>query len=287
MIRVLIICLVLLTFPAIAAPGITRITVDPVEGAAQPFDKTIARKLADELERIGYEVAAAAPMRLTGRAVAISSADGAKFRIAWSLKDASGRLLGQFTTAETAPYKAANPWDALDADTLKRLAQAAAASVDKTLEDTEAGSAAILNTGQPKPVQPPPEAKSAVNPVTKVFIAGVTGAPGDGDTALPNALAIFFGQFDIELLGAKAPDAYVIEGRVTVKPKNTAQQTVQILWLLQSPKGKELARIAQENTVPAGSLAQRWGKTAAEAAEGAADGLLSTMASLGVTPPVK
>jgi hypothetical protein len=290
MIRALLILLpVLLAMPAFGAGGITRLTVDPVAGAAPPFDKAIADKLSAELEQMGYEVAGAAPMRLSGRAIAISGPDGAKFQVAWTLKEASGRLLGQFTTAATAPYKVANPWDALDADTLKHLARSTAEAVEKTLEDTEAGSAAVLNAGQPKPDKPPREAQApgAAPRMTKVFITGVTGAPGDGNTALPNALAIYFGQFDIELLSAKAPDAYIIEGRVSEKPKNAAQETVQILWLLKSPKGKELARIVQENAVPVGRLAPRWGKTADYAAEGAADGLLSTMAGFGVTPPAQ
>jgi hypothetical protein len=279
---------ILAAVPALAA-GSTRVTVDPVSGAASPFDKTIADKVGAELEHMGYEVASAAPMRLTGHAVAISGAAGARFQINWTLSDASGRVLGKFERSETAPYKVANPWDALDADTLKRLARSSAEAVEKALEDTETGSAALLNTAQPKPDKPSrqaaqPDAKTAV---TKVFITGVTGAPGDGNIALPNALALYFGQFDIELLPAKAPDAYVVEGSVTVKPKNAAQETVAILWLLKTPKGKELARIAQENAVPAGSLAPRWGQIAEYAAEGAADGLLSTMAGIGPKPPAK
>lgn len=293
MIRAFLALLLLMAAPfyvtaGLAAPSITRITIDPVAGAAAPFDRTIAEKLGTELERMGYEIASAAPMRLSGRAIAIAGPDGAKFQVAWTLKDASGRLLNQFTTAVTAPYKVTNPWDALDADTLKRLAKTTAEAVEKALEDTEAGSAAILNTAQPKPDKPARDPNQPGAPtVTKVFITGVTGAPGDGNIALPNALAFYFGQFDIELLSAKAPDAYIIEGSVKAKPKNAAQETISILWLLKSPKGTELARIAQENTVPIGSLVPRWGKIAEYAAEGAADGLLSTMAGIGVKPPAK
>ena len=272
---------------AAAAAGSTRISVDPVSGAAQPFDAQIAQKVGAALEHMGYEIAGAASMRLSGRAVAIAGQDGARFQIHWTLSDASGQTLGSFTTSETAPYKVKNPWDALDADTLKRIAASTAASVEKKLEDTEAGSTAVLNTAQPKPEKPPREATPpGVAPsVTKVFITGVTGAPGDGNVALPNALAVYFGQFDIELVSANSPDAYVIEGQVKVKSKNAAQDTVQIVWVLKTPKGKELARVAQENAVPTGSLVPRWGRTADYAAEGAADGLLSTMAGLGPKPP--
>jgi hypothetical protein len=265
----------------------SRISVDPVAGAPPPHDAAIARKVASELEHLGYETASAAPLRLSGKAIAVTTAVGAHFTVVWSLSDAGGRALGQFTTVVTAPYRAADPWDALDADSLGKLAKATAEEAERKLEGTDAGAAPVASSASES--EKPVKEKSAPNPAiatTKVFIVGVSGAPGDGNIALPNALAGYFSQFDIELLPAKSPDAYVIEGKVSVAPKNASEETVKILWLLRSPKGKELARIAQENAVAAGSLDPHWGKNAEYAAEGAADGLLSTMARLGLKPPV-
>lgn len=282
--------LIALTIRASADPAFSRLTVDPVQGAAPPFDLSIAKKLSGELERMGYEISPSAPLRLSGQARAVSDAAGAKIVVDWTLKEASGRIVGRFTNSEIAPYKAANPWEAVDADTINKLAHASALSVEQNLAGTDMGSNAVLSTAKAAPpersIAPKPESGITAT-ATKVFITGVTGAPGDGNVALPNALALYFGRFDVELLAAKAPDAYVIEGQVKTKPKNASQQTISILWLLKSPAGRELARIAQENAVRIGSLDQSWGNTANEAAEGAADGLLATMASIGKMPPKK
>jgi len=283
--RWIFLLLVLWTAGAHAAES--RITVDPVEGAPSPLDVNIAHKVASELERLGYETASAAPLRLSGKAKAVTTAVGAHFTVIWNISDAGGRALGQFTTVVTAPYRAANPWDALDADSLAKLAKTTAEETEKKLEATDAGAAPVASSAS-EAEKPPPQKPAANYKVatTKVFIVGVTGAPGDGNIALPNALAGFFSQFDVDLLPAKAPDAFIIEGKVSVSPKNASEEKVSILWLLMNPKGKELARIAQENAVPAGSLEPHWGTTAQYAAEAAADGLLSTMARFGTKPPV-
>lgn len=279
----LLLALLLLPFgtPALAAGSIV---VPSVTGAPDPFDAKIANAVADELVRLGYQATSEAEdgavVILNGKANASRTPKGALFKINWSITDGRGGALGKFTSEITAPYDAQDPWDAFDADTLAKFAKAIARDTEGALKKADSkgaqASAAPRSSGSDI---------ALLGGNARVFIKGVTGAPGDGNVALANALAQFFAQFDVDLLPARASDAYVIEAKVKVSPTPSGQDRVEILWLLETDHGKEIARIAQDNTVAKGSLNPSWGPVAIYAAEGAADGLLSVISQLGPVPP--
>ena len=279
----LLLALLLLPFgtPALAAGSIV---VPSVTGAPDPFDAKIANAVADELVRLGYQATSEAEdgavVILNGKANASRTPKGALFRINWSITDGRGGALGKFTSEITAPYDAQDPWDAFDADTLAKFAKAIARDTEGALKKADSkgaqASAAPRSSGSDI---------ALLGGNARVFIKGVTGAPGDGNVALANALAQFFAQFDVDLLPARASDAYVIEAKVKVSSTPSGQDRVEILWLLETDHGKEIARIAQDNTVAKGSLNPSWGPVAIYAAEGAADGLLSVISQLGPVPP--
>lgn len=279
----LLLALLLLPFGA-PAHAAGSIVVPSITGAPDPFDAKIANAVADELVRLGYQATSAAEddavVILTGKASASRTPKGALFKINWSITDGRHAPLGTFVSEITAPYDAKDPWDAFDADTLAKFAKAIA-------HDTEAA----LQKADSKGAQASSGPRASGSDIAllggnaRVFIKGVTGAPGDGNIALANALAQFFAQFDIDLLPASSSEAYVIEAKVRVSASPSGQDRVEILWLLETDHGKEIARIAQDNTVARGSLDPSWGPVAVYAAEGAADGLLSVISQLGPVPP--
>jgi len=282
--RVLAVLMLLLLPVGARAEGAGNIVVVPVAGAPEPFNTTIATRVADELVRIGYQAtddaSEGAVVILTGKASARRTPSGALFKIAWVFTDGAKATLATFTTEATAPYDAQDPWDAFDADTLGKFAKQIALSAEKALKDADTRGASASPA-----VRSGAGDASLLGGNARIFIKGVSGAPGDGNVALANALAQFFAQFDVDLVPSGDAGVYVIEARVKVTPTGTGQDRVEILWLLETMGGKEIARIAQDNKVAKGSLEPNWGPAAIYAAEGAADGLLSVISQLGPVPP--
>lgn len=114
---------------------------------------------------------------------------------------------------------------------------------------------------------------SLVNRVAKLFVPIVTGAPGDGDTALTRMI-----RTDLAQLGPLVqltPDGadFIVTGKVTVTPLPGAQQQVEIAWTVTWPSGKVLGKVSQLNSVPAGTLDMYWGDVASAVAQEASGGI--------------
>jgi hypothetical protein len=271
-----------------------HIFVEPVAGAERPFNERFAGLVATEAQALGLDASAdeldESSLELVGTAKAVSTKTGAVLTLRWSLLEPTGNEIVAFTIQGTAPYRAKKPWEAVDGDTLRWFAAATARELEYALEST------LPASPPPRVARAAPEAGGAAaaeehasevtsSLFTRVNLAGVKGAPGDGNEALARALAQYLGRHNIALVPRKEEGAYVIEGRVSLTKSSATEETVSILWLLADAKGRELARIEQANAVPSGALSARWGETAVYAAEGAADGLLSAMAKMGPRPP--
>lgn len=264
-----------------------------IAGAERPFNETFARWVAEESQILGLDVSTdewtESSLELVGTAKAVSTKKGAVLTMRWSVLEPNGAERTAFTIQGTAPYRAKNPWEAIDGDTLHWFAAATARELEYALQNSGSTPAPRIARAAPPtrkasvPTHDPSEATSSL--FTRVNLAGVEGAPGDGNEALTHALAQYLGRHNVQLVPRKEENAYVIEGRVSLAKSGAAEETVSILWLLADAKGHELARIEQANAVPTGALNARWGETAVYAAEGAADGLLSAMAKLGPRPP--
>jgi hypothetical protein len=118
---------------------------------------------------------------------------------------------------------------------------------------------------------------SLVNRAAKLFVPIVTGAPGDGDTALTKMIRADLAQ--IGPLVQLTPDGadFVVTGKVTVSPLPKGQQQVEIAWTVTWPSGKVVGKVSQLNAVPAGSLDSYWGDVAAAAAQEASGGIYAVV----------
>lgn len=140
-------------------------------------------------------------------------------------------------------------------------------------QPANAGSlSASVATAQPAQAQRPQVTRTAAAPADVVaLVPPVTGAPGDGQTALSEAMKKHLGQQGVKLASAGASSAYKVQGQVEMGPADNGEQPITIRWTVLDPSGRVLDNaVVQRNKVPAGSLDGTWGPVADAAAGEAA-----------------
>jgi hypothetical protein len=226
------------------------ILVLPVAGAPDPAAAALAAALADALRQGDVPASTDAGNRGSYRLESHASdealgAGRARVTLAWALKGADGSALGH---GEATREAAGAAWAEGDPGLAAALAGDAARAI-----------APLVIGDAPLPVV-------AVAPM--VAVRGVTGAPGDGGTALARAIGTALDQAGIEVGGADA--RFALSCVVAVSPPQGGQQLVTVHWVLALPEGREVGHVNQQNTVPAGSLDGAWGDVAYAVAGAAA-----------------
>ncbi|MGE4220016.1 MAG: hypothetical protein AB7G39_11260 [Alphaproteobacteria bacterium] len=178
--------------------------------------------------------------------------DGAPTAIVWQLVDEAGRPRGPATRQPPA------------------ATEAVAAGIEAALDSEAAASAA---TAGPTPVR------------RAIALAQVSGAPGDGATAMPRALAAILPQIGIPYEADPAAAVLRVELRVAVAPRDDKSEQVKLDWTMRDPAGETVATLAQSNAVPKGRLAGRWGALAYDIAVAASDGLAAALDQAGKAVP--
>lgn len=117
---------------------------------------------------------------------------------------------------------------------------------------------------------------SAMGTSPSVMVKMVTGAPGDGQTSLTNAMKRSLQQQGITLVNAGGTNTYVVSATVQVAEPAEGRQPISIRWLVTSPDGKQTT-VKQDNTVQQGSLNGAWGATADAAAAAAAKSVVELL----------
>ena len=119
----------------------------------------------------------------------------------------------------------------------------------------------------------------------RIRVAGVRGAPGDGNTALAARIRDLLGHQGFIVQDSAEGAGYALEAEVAVTPPARGVQRVEIIWVVSRRDGEELGRVAQLNEVPNGRLNRFWGDIAYAAAEEAADGVRTVVANALGAPP--
>ncbi len=229
--------------------------VTPVRGLAgngQKMADDVAQALQDREIPASSHSASKASYVLNGEARDLGPG---RSQIIWTVVDPRGltfRVLSQPVGAPAASLAEAKV-------SLTSLAVAAAILIEPALQED-----ASLQRGPPK-----------------VRVAAVTGAPGDGDQALPSALAAILAHRRVAQIDQNATDAYIVGARVKLTEGPRNGQTIEIQWTVSDAKAKEIGTVGQKNVVPKGSLDGKWGDIAFAAAEGAAEGLSRILEALG------
>lgn len=234
------------------------VRVEPIMGLPPQAAAGLARSLAQSLGGYGFTATsrsgAAAHFIIVGVYVAttreIPETDRAS--VQWTLFDTERAAVGQHPqTLDLAPsmgqWQESGLWYA--------VADEAAEPLAALLEKEADVETVVDNVGH------------------GVFVRGVSGAPGEGDRELANAMRNALRSDGQELEEEASQASFFVQGEVTIDPPLNGAQRVELRWVVTDKEGKRLGEAAQENTVPAGSLDGYWGPVATYAAIAAAEGI--------------
>lgn len=251
---------------------------------------------------------------LEGVFQATSEAGGTRITFQWTLRDEKKQVVDQATGEETASGDGGgDPWSAVGADTLQRIAEKTAAHLATklaamgyatrvvTLVTPPSGTFAMAGWGAqneidyetlngpgavdpavgvaepaPEPLAEAPveeEPKENATVIRAVAVVPVKGAPGSGNAELTEAMRETLAKAGWPVLKAPRKDALTITGKVQVAEASGGSQNVKLNWVVSHPEGRTLGDVKQANAVPAGSLDQGFGDAALMVAEAAATGI--------------
>lgn len=108
----------------------------------------------------------------------------------------------------------------------------------------------------------------------KIFLRKITGAPGDGNNSLHRNLTRFLAVAGLDVVSDRLQSTYLVEGIVKLSPPENASNDVVITWFVTTKDGRELGKVTQNNKVPVGALAGRWGDVAHIVAQGGSVGIV-------------
>ncbi len=160
---------------------------------------------------------------------------------------------------EGAPIPMA-AWAEAAPATLKAAAEQAAPNVASLLGRIEAARRAA-------------DPNDLLNRPAKLYFSGVTGAPGDGNTALARQM-----RTKLSLVGQATQDTrtgsdFTLAGEVRTAPGAEGTTRIEIQWIVNDSTGEERGRVVQLNEVPPGTLDRYWGDVAVVVAQEAAGGV--------------
>lgn len=171
----------------------------------------------------------------------------------WRLKNGANAEVGAFQQNIVLPRES---WANADSGVIAAIA-----------ENTAHQTASYLQPPAPKEAPPPAR--------PPILLAGIEGAPGDGEIALTDAVRIALRRAAVPIAAGPGTGILQLKGKVVVSRLAAATDRVALQWSLHDPGGKEIGVISQENTVPTGRLDHPWRELALAMADGASEGILA------------
>ncbi|WP_198365353.1 hypothetical protein [Roseomonas sp. KE0001] len=256
--------------PRLVLPPAYRIAVPPPQQAlltdagAQAF----ARELAEALQANEVPAAATDPNPLDWPLTVTAERQGQAVRPRYELRDADGVSLGT-AEGQAVPLRL---WGGEAAAQFKAVAVADAPAVAELLGRVEAARKAS-----------DPAALAGKGPM-RIRLAGVKGAPGDGNTSLNARMRDFLIKLGYLPQDGAEGATYAVQGDVKAVDVPGGQQRIELQWIVSRRDGHELGRVVQLNEVPRGTLNGLWGDVAYVVAEQAAGGIREVLQNA-VLPP--
>ncbi len=173
----------------------------------------------------------------------------------YAVLDSTGAAQG---TAQGKPVPAAI-WSHNDPAVLQASAAQAAPDIDALLTRIEA---ARLHS----------DPNSLQNRPARVFLSGVTGAPGDGNTSLAAQMRLKLTSYGIVVQDTPDGADYQLRCDIKTAPASGDQLKVELQWVVDDAKG-ERGKVVQLNEIPRAAVDHYWGDVAVVAAEQAAGGV--------------
>lgn len=239
----------------------------------------IAKSLKSELRsaaqqrEISVVSGASASFTLRGYIATSPEPTGHKVSYIWDIMDKSNKRVHRILGEQLVPKKGSDPWAGVSKPALSAIA-------GKTMTDL-----ASWLKKQPRVAAPVAAATQRSGTTASTARAGsyltlvpnVTGAPGDGRKSLTAAIKKQLSGKGVKLTSARGSNVYTVAGKVKMGRASGNNQTIAIEWRVTDPKGKNLGKVSQNNTIKKGSLDRSWGRAADAAAAAAADGIVKLL----------
>ncbi len=270
--------------PAEIAPAETTQRLASISLAPVAAPGSVSNKMGQMLQAAAQEKnipvkGDGADYTVRGYLVASPETEGTKVSYIWDITDQSGKRAHRFSGEEmVAERVSGDPWAAVDDQAMRKIALTTADRLREWLPTrevraTEVATTGSVNatstTGQPGNAQLA-SAQAAASDVL-VLVPEVTGAPGDGNTALPVAMRRELQSRGIKLVESQRPNSYTVRGTVELGAPEAGEQPITIRWLVLGPDGQPLKNaVVQRNKIREGSLDGSWGRVADIAAGEAA-----------------
>lgn len=182
--------------------------------------------------------------------------DTAEVTVRWTLRDPQGAILAAWDQSLSGEGAASHLADPLVIDAFAEIAA----------EEL----AARIGPGVLGPAAAP-----FAGPVS-LAITPISGAPGDGNEALTQALAHTLRVRGVDVGAIDQNVAFFVGGGVTISAVPGGERVDIVWWLLRSD-GQEVGTVDQSNVLAVGALDGAWEDVAYAIAEGAADGILELL----------
>jgi hypothetical protein len=114
---------------------------------------------------------------------------------------------------------------------------------------------------------------SLENRTPRVFIGTVTGAPGDGDSALPLDLARALPDTGVVLTKKQQGADFAVTANVKTQPQPNGTLLVELDWILHDANNRVIGQVTQLHALMPTDIEPYWGDVAAAAAQQAAGGI--------------
>ena len=242
----------------LATPPPARLTVPPPTAALLPQAPSVqmAQDLADALVNNELPAFAQEPKPGDWQVRMTATLTSQTVLPRYTLLDADGRGRGDIA-GDPVP---ADAWEAADPATLRLTAATAAPRITQLMRAVDA----TIKQSDPN---------SLYNRPARIFLAGVTGAPGDGDDSLAREMRRQVPQTGDLLVKTGADADFSVRGLVRVTELAGQQQQIEIHWIVSDTAGHEAGDVAQGHDFPHGALDRFWGDIAVAVAQEAAGGV--------------
>ncbi len=251
-------------------PPPARLAVPPPANAllSDADAHVFANDMAEAL--LGHEVPAEAINAKSGDWQLVMSAEmeGGQVTPRYTIENPQGVRVA---SAEGLPEPAA-AWARGDAGVLQSAAQDAAPRLADLLTSIDAA-------------QKQNDPHSLYHRTPEVAVLAVTGAPGDGDTALARQMRLQLPQLGLIVRDDPKGVDFTVGCAVHVATSTAGNQRVELQWQMQDAAGHDLGRIVQINEVPEGTLDHAWGDVAIVVAQQAALGVREVLEKQTHPPP--
>lgn len=115
--------------------------------------------------------------------------------------------------------------------------------------------------------------KDKADTIVTFAMGAITGAQGDGESALSKAMSLTLRQFGARVRTKADDKTYRLSADLDILAPYEGKQRIQIAWIVTAPNGEELGRIQQHNQLEVGVLDGKWGRLAYDISRAAMPGI--------------